>query len=126
MSGDAWPRAQTEGQVSAFNPVIQPQERREALRGRLQQETRSIADTVVNRMGLKHRGRDLLKSFSGNHNSEILIRLASAEQNNVMGLPSGQRQLANIAQLESAINASPDIADKLSTLVREKLKDAAS
>ena len=118
--------AQTEGQVSAFNPVIQPQERREALRGRLQQETRSIADTVVNRMGLKHRGRDLLKSFSGNHNSEILIRLASAEQNNVMGLPSGQRQLANIAQLESAINASPDIADKLSTLVREKLKDAAS
>ena len=118
--------AQTEGQVSAFNPVIQPQERREALRGRLQQETRSIADTVVNRMGLKHRGRDLLKSFSGNHNSEILIRLASAEQNNVMGLPSGQRQLANIVQLESAINASPDIADKLSTLVREKLKDAAS
>ena len=118
--------AQTEGQVSAFNPVIQPQERREALKGRLQQEARSIADTVINRMGIQHRGRDLLKCFSGNHNSEILIRLASAEQNNVMGLLSGQRQSADISQLEDAINTSPDIADKLSTLVREKLKNATS
>lgn len=118
--------AQAEGQVAAFNPVIQPQERREALKGRLQQEARSIADTVTNRLGLQHRGRDLLRCFTGSHNSEILIRLASAEQNNVMDLPSGQRQSADIRQLESAINASPDIADKLSSLIREKLKDASS
>ena len=118
--------AQSEGQVAAFNPVIQPQERREALKGRLQQEARSVADTVLNRMGLQHRGRDLLKCFSGNFNAEILIRLASAEQNNVMNLESGQRQSADIEQLKNAINASPDIADKLSGLVREKLEDAAS
>jgi DNA repair protein RadD len=118
--------AQVEGQVAAFNPVIQPQERREALKGRLQQEARSIADTVLNRAGLQHRGRDLLRCFSGSHNSEILIRLASSEQNAVMNLQSGQRQSADIGQLENAINASPDIADKLSSLVREKLKDAAS
>ena len=118
--------AQSEGQIAAFSPVIQPQERREALKGRLQQEARSIADTVLNRMGLQHRGGDLLKCFAGSHNSEILIRLASAEQNNVMTLPAGQRQSADISQLESAINASPDIADKLSSLIREKLRDAAS
>ena len=118
--------AQVEGQVAAFNPVIQPQERREALKGRLQQEARSIADTVLNRLGLQHRGRDLLRCFSGNHNSEILIRLASAEQNSVMNLESGQRQSADSIQLENALNSSPDIADKLSSLVREKLKDAAS
>jgi len=118
--------AQAEGQVSAFNPVIQPQERREALKGRLQQEARSIADTVLNRLGLQHRGRDLLRCFSGSHNSEILIRLASSEQNKVMGVESGQRQSADISQLEGAINASPDIADRLSSLVREKLKDATS
>lgn len=117
---------QAEGEVAAFNPVIQPQERREALKGRLQQEARSIADTVLNRMELTHRGRDLLKCFSGNFNAEILIRLASAEQNNVMNLESGQRQAADIEQLEKAINASPDIADKLSSLVREKLEDAAT
>lgn len=118
--------AQAEGEVAAFNPVIQPQERREALKGRLQQEARSIADTVLNRMELTHRGRDLLKCFSGNFNAEILIRLASAEQNNVMNLESGQRQAADIEQLRKAINASPDIADKLSSLVREKLEDAAT
>lgn len=117
--------AQVEGQVAAFNPVIQPQERREALKGRLQQEARSIADTVLNRLGFQHRGRDLLRCFSGSHNSEILIRLASAEQNGVMNLESGQRQSADIGQLENAINASPDIADKLSSLVREKMKNVA-
>ncbi|MCY4641144.1 MAG: DEAD/DEAH box helicase family protein [Gammaproteobacteria bacterium] len=118
--------AQSEGQVAAFNPVIQPQQHREALRGRLQQEARSIADTVLNRLELQHRGRNLLKCFSGNFNAEILIRLAGAEQNYVMSLESGQRQSADIEQLESAINASPDIADKLSSLIREKLEDAAS
>jgi DNA repair protein RadD len=117
--------AQVEGHVAAFNPVIQPQERREALKGRLQQEARSIADTVLNRLALQHRGRDLLRCFSGNHNSEILIRLASSEQNTVMNLEAGQRQSADIGQLEKAINASPDIADKLSSFVRGKLKDAA-
>jgi superfamily II DNA or RNA helicase len=115
--------AQVEEQIAAFNPVIQPQERREALKGRLQQEARSVADTVLNRLGIQHRGRDLLRAFSGSHNSEILIRLASAEQNAVMKLEPGQRQLADIPQLESAINASPDIADKLSSFVREKLKN---
>lgn len=118
--------AQAESQVAAFNPVIQPQERREALKGRLQQEARSIADTVMNRLSLQPRGRDLLRCFSGNFNAEILIRLASSEQNKVMGVESGQRQSADIDQLEGAINASPDIADKLSSLVREKLKNGAS
>ena len=43
-----------------------------------------------------------------------------------MNLESGQRQSADIGQLQSAINASPDIADKLSSLIREKLNDVAS
>ena len=113
--------AQQEGEIRAFSPVIQPQERREALKGRLQQEARSIADTVVNRLQLGHRGRALLRAFSGDHNAEILIRLASAEQNKVMGVETGQRGSADTAQLEAAIDASADIADKLSSLVREKM-----
>ena len=118
--------AQREGQIAAFDPIIQPQERREALKGRLQQEARSIADTVLNRLELPHRGKDLLKCFAGNHNSQILIRLANSEQNKVMGIPSGKRSSADSYQLKSAINASPDIADKLSSFIRSKLEDAAS
>ncbi|MDE0447180.1 MAG: DEAD/DEAH box helicase family protein [Spirochaetaceae bacterium] len=117
-------RAQAEGQIAAFHRIIQPQERREALKGRLQQEARSIADTVLNRIGLQHRGRDLLKVFSGNFNAEIMIRMASADQNRVMNVESGERQSAGIEQLQRAVDASPDIADKLSSLVREKLEGA--
>ena len=118
--------AASEGSVSAFNPVIQPQERREALKGRLQQEARSIADTVLNRLELPHRGRELCSFFSGSFNAEIVIRLASAAQNEVMGLDSGQRGSADIDQLKGALDASPDIADKLTSIVRGKQEDAAS
>jgi hypothetical protein len=38
-----------------------------------------------------------------------------------MGVESGKRATADISQLEKALEASPDIVDKLSSLVREKL-----
>ena len=116
--------AESEGRIAAFDPVIQPQERREALKGRLAQEARSIADTVINRLELKHSGKDLLRFFQGNHNAEILIRMANSEQNSVMGIGSRERISASVEQLESAVNASPDIVDKLSALVRGKMKNA--
>lgn len=116
--------AESEGRIAAFDPVIQPQERREALKGRLAQEARSIADTVINRLELKHSGKDLLRFFQGNHNTEILIRMANSEQNSVMGIGSGERISASVGQLEDAVNASPDIVDKLSALVRGKMENA--
>lgn len=116
--------ASTEAQIPAFNPIIQPQQKREALKGRLAQESRSIADTVLNRLNIDHRGRTLLKHFQGKNNSEILIRLASSEQNIVMGIGSGERVNANVEQLQSAIDSSPDIVDKLTALVKGKISDA--
>jgi DNA repair protein RadD len=118
--------AQGETEVAVFNPIIQPQQQREALMSRMAQEARSIADTVINRFGFEHRGRELLRYFSGDHNSTILIRLANAEQNRVMGIAGGARSSATIEQLQRAIDASPDIADKMSSFVREKIKDATS
>ena len=110
----------------AYTSIVQPQRRREALKKRVHQESRSIADTVLNRFNLPHRGRQLLKYFSGTHNTDVLIRLASSRQNKVMGIESGERQSASVSQFEAAIQASPDIVDALSTLLREKLKDASS
>ena len=118
--------AQNENQVAPHKPIIQPQPRREALKSRLMPEARAIADTVINRLKLEHRGRDLLRHFSGTHNSEILIRMANSEQNKAMGVSSGERASANIAQLEAGIAASADIADRLTSLVREKISDASS
>lgn len=114
--------ASKETQIPAFNPIIQPQKKREALKSRLAQETRSIADTVLNRLEIQHGGRSLLKHFQGKNNSEILIRLASSEQNKIMEIKSGERQGANIEQLDKAIVASPDIVDQLTALVKGKIK----
>lgn len=117
--------AQGEVSVAPFVAVVQPQNRREALKGRLMPEARAIADTVINRLGLQHRGRDLLRGFTGDHNADVLIRMANAEQNKVMGIRSGERAEASTEQLESAINASADIADKLTSIIRGKIDDAS-
>ena len=117
--------AQEETQVPAYKPIVQPQDEREALRGRLMPEARAIADTVINRLELSHRGRDLLRYFGGGaHNSEILIRLASAEQNKAMGIDGGERADASTDQFKHGIAASADIVDTLTALVRGKMRDA--
>jgi DNA repair protein RadD len=117
--------AQQEAQVPAYKPIAQPQDEREALRGRLMPEARAIADTVINRLELSHRGRDLLRYFgSGAHNSEVLIRLANAEQNQIMGIDGGERRDASTDQIKRGIAASADIVDKLTALLRGKMRDA--
>ena len=113
--------AQAEREVAAFAPPIQPQRMKEALRKRAYQEARSIADTVVNRLGLKHGGRDLLRLFQGrgDTNIAILITLALGYQNKQMG---GKRDDASVSQLEAALAATADIADALTSAVRKRLK----
>lgn len=118
--------SQAEREVAAFNPLIQPQRRKEALRTRIHQEARSIADTVVNRLELRHGGRDLLR-FSpgrGDTNIAILISLALGYQNKEMGLPSGQRDEASVEQLEAALTATADIADALTATIRMRLNQS--
>jgi superfamily II DNA or RNA helicase len=103
---------------------VQPQRRREALRRRVYQEARSIADTVANRLGVPHNGRDLLRHFPGRGPSNIvvLINLAQGEQNRAMGIEAGQRDEASATQLDRALAASADIVDKLTFAVRMEMR----
>lgn len=104
-----------------FTPPTQPQRKKEALRTRVYQDARSIADVVINRLGLKHPGRDLLRHYPGRgpSNAAILITLAQGVQNNRMGISAGERDNASIEQLQSALDASADIADQLTSMVRD-------
>lgn len=115
--------AQGERELPAFRPPTQPQRKKEALRKRVSQDARSIADTIINRLKLKHAGRDLLRHFPGrgDTNAAILISLASGLQNKEMELPSGNRSEASPAQLETALAATADIADSLTAAIRQKL-----
>lgn len=110
-------------EISAFSPPIQPQRKKEALRIRIAQDARSIADTVINRLGLQHGGRDLLRAYPGRgvSNSGILIVLAQKAQNEAMGVDSGGREGASIEQFEAGLKAAADIADRLTSTVKSKL-----
>jgi len=107
-----------------FSPIVQPQNRREALRRRVYQEARSIADVAINRLALKHAGRDLLTRFPGRgpSNAAIAITLALGIQNNKMELSKGDRENASIEQLQTAIEASADIADQLTSMIRDSMR----
>jgi DNA repair protein RadD len=106
-----------------FTPPTQPQRKKEALRTRVYQDARSIADVVINRLGLKHPGRDLIRHYPGRgpSNAAILITLAQGVQNNRMGISAGERDNASIEQLQRALNASADIADQLTSMVRDAM-----
>jgi DNA repair protein RadD len=110
-------------ELPPYQAIAQPQRRKEALRLRLTPEARAIADTVINRLNLAHSGGDLLRAFSGRgqNNVTILTALASAAQNTAMGIMGGRRDDASEHQLQTAIDASADIVDSLSALVRSKL-----
>lgn len=110
-------------EIVPFAAPVQPQRRKEGLRVRVAQEARSIADVVINRLGLKHGGKDLVAKYPGRgpHNAAILIALAQKAQNEEMGLESGQRESASIEQFERAHAASANIADRLTAAVRGKL-----
>jgi superfamily II DNA or RNA helicase len=102
---------------------VQPQRRKEALRKRLAQDARSMADTVINRLGLKHMGKDLLRHFPGRgpHNVAILTSLANGWINNAMGVDSGGRSDASIEQFETGLEAVPNLTDSLTSHVKQKL-----
>jgi hypothetical protein len=116
--------AQGEREIVPEPRIVQPQRQREALKPRVYQEARSIADTVINRLKLRHQGGDLIRHFPGKgpSNSSILIALASGCQNKVMNVSKGERDNASLDQLRAAIDASPDIVDQLTMLVRKHME----
>lgn len=109
--------------IPAHELPVQPQRRKEALRKRIAQEARSMADTVINRLELKHMGKDLIKHFPGRgpHNAAILISLANGWINNEMGINAGERDTASIEQFEGGLAAVPDLTDSLTAHVKEKI-----
>lgn len=116
--------AQGDREIPATSRLVQPQRKREAMKPRVYQESRSIADTVLNRLELPHQGRDLIRYFPGKgpSNASILIALASGAQNKVMNVTSGERDNASIEQLEAALAASASIVDRLTIFIKQKME----
>ena len=116
---------QAQQEIEALHLPVQPQRRKEALRKRVAQEGRSIADTVINRLKLKHMGRDLVRYFPGrgSNNLAVVIGLAQGYLNNAIGVSSGERDSASVEQLEKGLEAVPDIVDSLTAFISGKMSD---
>jgi superfamily II DNA or RNA helicase len=110
-------------EVQPLELPVQPQRRREALRTNIYQDARSIASTVIDRLGLKHAGADLLPHYPGrgSNNLAILITLALRSQNETMGIEAKERDSASIEQLGLAHDATANSADSLTSALRMKM-----
>jgi hypothetical protein len=111
--------------VPAMELPVQYQKHREQLKVRLAQDGRSAADAIINRVKLKHGGKDLMRYFPGKGDSNvvILIALVHGWLNKQMSLESGERDNASVEQLERGIDRIPDAVDAVTKLVTEKLKE---
>ena len=111
-----------------YQPLVQPQRAKEALRIRLRPEARAIADTLMNRLEIGHGAGDLVRAFPGRgpNNVTIALALAAKRQNAVMGIKKGERDSASIEQLRAGVDASADILDGLTKFLNGKLKRGRS
>jgi len=112
-----------ERSIAAVELPVQPQRKREALRIRLSQEARSAADTVINRLNLKHGGRNLISVFpgKGDNNLIICIAIVNGWLNSIMKLGPGKREEASIQQLEKGVEEIPNSVDAVTFLIKEEI-----
>lgn len=108
--------------------TVQPQERRKALRRRLQQQAQSAANRVIEALGERPGGRRiaLLGGTGAANNLGAVIALMHSAVNAHLGIESNERRDQNSEALERGILALDDIADQVEAQLREKLDGAGS
>jgi superfamily II DNA or RNA helicase len=103
--------------------VVQPQERRKALRRRLQEQTQSAANRVIEALGQRPGGRRiaLLGGTGAANNLGAVIALMHRAVNEHLGIESNERRDQDSEALERAINTLDDIADQVQAELHERL-----
>ena len=99
---------------------VSPQRRRQSARKRLDERTRSVANRVLDDLGLSHRGHELLAVVGGRRcaNNEVVVRLLNKAVTDV----TGSRASASADSLEEAFGQ----LDKLADTVRDDLQSKRS
>jgi DNA repair protein RadD len=107
---------------------VQPQAHREALRDRLNEMERSVANRVLDALGEKAIGRRvaLLGGTGAANNLGATIALVKRAVNQNLGIESNQRRDQSPETLERAIQDLDTIADGVEADLRERLGNASS
>ena len=108
--------------------IVQPQERRKALRTRLQEQTQSAANRILEALGERPGGRRiaLLGGTGAANNLGAVIALMHRAVNEHLGIESNARRDQSIDALEQGITALDDIADRVEADLRERLNGAGA
>jgi hypothetical protein len=108
--------------------IVQPQERRKALRTRLQEQTQSAANRILEALGERPSGRRiaLLGGTGAANNLGAVIALMHRAVNDHLVIESNARRDQSIEALEQGITALDDVADGVEADLRERLNGAGA
>ena len=103
---------------------VQPQVRRQTLRGRLASRSKSVHQRILNDLGLARAGFDIsraVKSARGN-NADALFVLINTEINNSAGQSKNTREHWTLDQLEAAYDALDEIGDQVAESIKTAIE----
>lgn len=108
--------------------IVQPQERRKALRTRLQEQTQSAAGRILDALGERPSGRRiaLLGGTGAANNLGAVIALMHRAVNDDLGIESNARRDQSIEALEQGIASLDAIADRVQADLHDRLNSAGA
>ena len=103
---------------------VQPQVRRQTLRGRLDSRSKSVHQRILNDLGLARAGFDIsrgIKNARGN-NADALFILLNNEINTYAGQAKKTRDTWTLEQLEAAYDALDEIGDQIADTIKTAIE----
>lgn len=104
---------------------VQPQRRRQAVKSRLNERERSVANRVLSELSLSRAGRDLAKGLpqvKGAQNEQALYRLVKTAVNKYLGIAARSRGKLTSQQCERALERLDTIGDQVRDRARVALE----
>ncbi len=103
---------------------VQPQAHRQVLRTRLVEQTRSAANRICEALGQRAGGQRiaLLGGTGAANNLAAVIVLLNRAVNDFLGIGTDDRRDRSTGELERAIDALDDLADRVQTELEERLR----
>ncbi len=115
----------THQEAPAEEVPIQPQVKRQTLRGRLDTRSKSIHQRILTDLGLARAGFDIsraIKRVRGN-NADALFVLLNREINNFVGQDERTRDKWTLDQLQAAYDSLDEIGDQVAESIRTAIKE---
>jgi DNA repair protein RadD len=107
---------------------VSPQRRRVSARTRLRERTGSVANRVLDDLGLSRQGRDVARAMPGAGgpigNFQYVSRLLNREINDWLGMDRGSRQSISAQQAESALKSLDERGDAVRDRIKAAMKGA--